>query len=693
MATYGLKYTAEFQNSRKWFYRLRVYQRDYSGTSKTMGDLCGCALEIQGNMGSIVSPIVKTQLRFSLVDSYDKTDTAQIKYGDWQEFFTPDATLYKVVLSEAETGSSYTDIWAGYITPDSWQESLDYRGAITITARDNIGHLKDFPFKAEGRVTPDANGLIALTNIFLGAMDVIEFPMTMSLDTNGTHEGSTYAPYEIQSQDGVKLRYAYVNAALFEGMNWYDVLEQTLEAVGFTFRYTGRGMCRIGYLRNMPRLNNAFDPTETQELEFYGGTLELDPAVKRIEEEQDYKEDGEVSFELLEGLQYAATTTYRCKTDGNTLPGGGVVYVPEHDADKNNVSNGGQTGWLSGSGMLDPSLYEADVFVKRAEGEDGWRNYAFIASNQVLNGSSPVASYSFKTRTSAMKITVRFTPNAMTINNNGTDVGKMDGAAHYALSKIQYYVIYSDGTTTRYWNGGTWVSGSYINSKDYDAQNGYATDLEIETGECTEISSGTLTITFGQIVYKMWSEGGYGCYARVAEIKAEINSTTTLKSNKITTINNDNYNVLFTRKPLFGTLSREMSYVKPENYLAGLFFYRTVGSYPELLPYMMKFDDQTDDYLVPFPVLIHQQILCYYYGAARVLTGSCAAVTDAITGRGHYDFGKLATYKGRNYLFQGGTLDLFSGIINSACFREYIDYDELWDGTPPSYSEDVKYNN
>lgn len=688
---YGLKYTAEFQNRRKWFYRVQVYQRDYSGASKTMGDLCGCVLEVQGNMGDIISPIVKTQLRFSLVDSYDKTDTAQVKYGNWQEFYTPDATLYKVVLSEAETGNSYTDIWAGYITPDSWQEDLDYRGAVTITARDNIGHLKDFPFKAEGRVAPDANGLVDVNSIFLGAMDVIEFPMTYSLQQGGTHEGSTYAPYEIVAQDGTKLWDAKVNVALFDGMNWYEVFEQTLEAMGYAFRFVGKSICTIGCLRNMPRLNNSFDETGTQELEFYGGTLELDPAVKRIEEEQDYKEDGEVSFELLKGLQFGNTTTYRCKTDGNTLPGGGVVYVPEHDADMNLVTAKGQTGWEPGSGMFDPSLYEADIFVKRAEGEDGWRNYAFIASNQVLNGSSPVASFSFQTRTSAMKITVRFTPNAMTINNNGSDIGKMDGAAHYALAKIQYYVIYSDGTITRYWNGGTWVSSSYIISKDFDSQNGYETDLEIEPGECTEISSGTLTITFGQIVYKMWSEGGYGCYARVAEIKAEINSTTTLKSNKVTTINNDNYNVMLKRKPLFGALSREMSYVKPENYLAGMFVYKTYGGYPDLLPYMMKFDDQTDAYLVPLPVLIHQQILCYYFGASRVLTGNCSAVKE-LTGRGHYDFDKLATYKGRKYLFQGGTFDLVSGIISNACFREFMDYDDLWDGAPPSYSEDVIYN-
>ena len=688
---YGLKYTAEFQNSRRWFYRLQVYQRDYSGTSKTMGDLCGCVLEVQGNMDSIIAPIVKTQLRFSLVDTSDKTDTQATKYGDWQEFYTPDSTLYKVVLSEAETGTSYTEIWAGYITPDSWREDLDYRGTVTITARDNIGHLKDFQFKAEGRVTPDENGLVRVNDILQGAMDIIEFPMSYSLQQGGTHEGSTYAPYEIVSQDGVKLWNAMVNAALFEGMNWYDVFEQTLEAMGYAFRYVGKKICAIGYLRMMPRMNNSFDQTGTQELEFYGGTLELDPAVKSIEENQDYKQESEAQLEHLDGLTFGTAGTYRCQVNGNPWPSNpsGHTTVVEHDAPVQLVTSGGRSGWDVGSGMLDPSGYLPDNFLKRAEGEDGWRNYAFVASNQVLNGSSPTATFTFPTRTAAVKVTIKFTPSPLCIRDEGGFAGLI-GDYNYSLYRISYYVMFTDGTTTKYWNGGRWDDNPYLLEQTFDTEHQHETDLVIDMGECDAITVGSMSIRLGQVEYKCFYDGGDGCYARVASIKAEINGTTALKSNKVTTINSDAYNVLLNRKPIFGALSREMSFVKPENYLAGIFF-KTYGSYPQPLPYMMKFDDQSDDYLVPLPVLIHQQILCYYYGAARVLTGSCTAEKD-VTGRGHYDFSKLATYKGRKYLFQGGTFDMFSGIINSAYFREFIDYDDLWDGAPPSYSEDVKYN-
>ena len=690
---YGLKYTAEFQNRRKWFYRVQVYQRDYSGASKTMGDLCGCVLEVQGNMGDIISPIVKTQLRFSLVDSYDKTDTAQVKYGNWQEFYTPDATLYKVVLSEAETGNSYTDIWAGYITPDSWQEDLDYRGAITVTARDNIGHLKDFPFKAEGRVAPDANGLVDVNSIFLGAMDVIEFPMTYSLQQGGTHEGSTYAPYEIVAQDGTKLWNAKVNVALFDGMNWYEVFEQTLEAMGYAFRFVGKSICTIGCLRNMPRLNNSFEETGTQELEFYGGTLELDPAVKRIEEEQDYKQEGEVGFEVFKGLEFAADTTYKCETTGNTRPGGGSISYPEHDATMNAVTGKGQTGWDVGSGLFNPAHRAISGEIIRSEGEEGWQNYAFLASNQVIRSgvTPPSATFRFRTRTSALKVKFKFTEYIVAKEfQYGT--GNYYDVYNYSLNTIKYYVMYSDGTTTRYWDGSKWDQNAILLEAEFDSQHAFETDFIINLSECRDLADGgVIAVTFNQVVYKCWDYGGHGCYARLKYAGAELAGTNALKSNKVTTINDDTYNVMLKRKPLFGVLSKEMAFVNPKNYLAGMFYYATYGGYPDLLPYMMKFNDQTDAYLVPLPVLIHQQILCYYFGASRVLTGNCSAVKE-LTGRGHYDFNKLATYKGRKYLFQGGTFDLVSGIISNACFREFMDYDDLWDGAPPSYSEDVIYN-
>ena len=680
---YGLKYKAEWKNTKGQYYRLQIYQRDFSGGSTTIGDLCGCVLEVQGNMGSIITPIIKTQLRFMVVDAPDEpTAGTGKKFGNWQEFFTPDATLYKVELYELN-GITATQIWTGYITPDSWQEDLGYRGAITVTARDNVGHLKDFPFVADGSITPDENGLIELRWLFERAMEVIDFPMDFGVESWGSGQYSADVPC---TEDDDYLTEALVNAALYEGMNWYEVLEQTLEAIGYTFRYVGRNKCVVACLRNLSKLGNYTAATGSQTMEFYGGVLELDPAVKKIEEEQDYKQANEVELEAREGLEFGATTTYRCKTDGNSLPGGGTVSIPEHDADKNDVTAAGATGWDVGSAMLNPALYQPDDFLRRAEGDDGWRNYAFVAANQQPTGGTitDTATYRFKTRTAAMKVTFRFTPNAATIEYQGSAAGKMS-VNNYALASVKYYVMFTDGTTTLYWDGGKWQSSPLLLEKTYDAQNQYETEFTVETGECADIASGTFVVRLGQVIYKMWYDGGHGAYARVAAILAEINAQTALKSNKVTTINNNDYNVLLTRRPLFGALSREMGFVRPANYLAGLFYYPYVGADPVLYPYQARFTDGGST--VPLPVLIHQQILCYYFGAARVLSGSCAPVSKA-----RFAFDKLCVYKGVTYLLQGGTLDLFSGIVTGAVLREFTTFTSLWSGGAPSYSEDVIYN-
>lgn len=676
MATYGLKYKADFRNYRKQDYRLYVYQRDYAGSSKTIGYLAGCALEVQGAQGRIIDPIVKTQLRFSVVDATDKADTSTVKYRNWQEFYTPDATRYKVVLYSL-SGSTATAIWTGYITPDSWQESLDFRGIITITARDNIGHLKDFPFVADGIITPDENGLIAIDDIITRALEVVEFPMDIVW--------GTYIPFG----NGVYiLTNARVSAALFDGMDWYEVLEQTLEAIGYTFRYVGRNTFSVCSLRDLPKVGHYYEATGSQTMEFYGGLLELDPAVKKIEEEQDYKTEREIDLEIFAGLEYGADTTYRCVTSGNALPGGGTVSVPEHDAPANYVSLSGSTPWDRGSLLFNPDGKLPDDFLKRSEGEDGWKRYIFIPGNHAQTGTAHTY-FRLISKTGAVKLTLKFSPHPLAVRMSGSMTGKMMDP-NYSLSSIRYAVNFvSLGiTSVRYWNGGSWVSngGPYILTKEYDSQNTFSDIFKIELAECEDIDEGLIVLQIYDIKYKCWSAAGHGCYARLASANAELLGSAVIASNKVTTINNNDYNVMITRRPLFGALSREIGFVRPANYLAGMFYYESAGATPELFPYNANFDE--DDPLVPLPVLIHQQILCYYFGAARVLSGNCAPVNKA-----KFDFGKLCSYKGVSYLFQGGTLDLFSGVISGAVLREYTTFNSLWSGGAPEYSEDVIYNN
>lgn len=678
MATYGLKYRAEWKNTRGQEYRLNILQRSYSGGSKTIKTLCGCVLEIQGAQGNVTDPIVKTQLRFSVVDAWDIADTGSGKWGNWGEFYTPDATLYKVQLLEYTDGA-WSAMWTGYITPDSWQEDLGYRTAITVTARDNIGHLKDFQFD----MTPNADGLVKISDLLDRAMDIIECAMDVTITRTGLGPEST----QNIVADGAYLHEAYINAALLDGMNWYDVLERTLDATGMCLRWVGMNEIEITYLRNMPKMGSPYASPGYQTLEFYGGSLEFEPAVKQIVEEVDFKMQKEAPLEILSGLQFGEATTYRCKVEGNTLPGGGVVTVPEHDAPADEVSSGGNSAWVAGYNMFDPSGRLPDDFLKRDEGVDGWKKYPMIPSNYTIDDYI-TSRFQFKTRTAALKITVNFTPHPLSIGNSGSSNGKMI-APGYSLSEIKYQVRYvsEDNNTVRYWDGGSWTTNLYASqTRDYDAQNEYGTALEIELAECPDIASGTIYVCFFNIKYKIWYRGGDGVYARVQSILVGLISTRAVDGDRVTTVNNNAYNVQVERRPMFGALSMDVGFVKPENYLAAIFYYPSGSSSPEQYPYMVHFNGQSASRAVPLPVLIHEQILCYRHGAARVLNGRCAPVNKVA-----WDLHSLFRYKGVDYLLQGGTLDLFSGIMEGAVFHEFVLFDDLWTGTP-SYSGDTSYN-
>jgi len=676
MADYGLKYRAEFKNTRGHEYQLDIYQRNYSGSTKTIKTLCGCALEIQGAQGDVTAPIVKTQLRFSLVDAWDIADTAGEKWGNWSEFYTPDATLYKVQLLSV-SGASTSPIWTGYITPDSWQEDLGYRTAITITARDNIGHLKDFPFQATGSVTPDDNGLIEIRYIFNQAMSVIDFPMTMYVESWGSGQYSADVPC---TDNDDYLTEAKVNAELFDGLNWYDVLERTLEAIGYAFRYVGENQCVIACLRNLPKVGHYSSATPIQTLEFYGGSLEFDPAVKQIEEKVDFKFKEEVSLDALGSFQFTPGSAYRCFVEGN----GSEAPVAIHSAPLDVLTSPGNSVWDVGSEMFNPNSREPDDYLINSEGADGWKQYAMIPGNRDVN--DPSTSFRFYARTSAVRISVNFAQFPISIVDTGYDTGKVT-APQYSLSKIDYQVrfVSEDGNTTRYWTGMGWAyDHEHTITRDYDSENEYGTALEINLTECKAIMSGFLIVTFSNIIYKRWDDSGVGVYARVQSILVGLSSTRAVDGDKVTTINNASFNVNISRTPLFGALSMEVGFVKPANYVAGLFYYPYSGSAPAQFPYQVRFTDQGAT--VPLPVLIHQQILCYRHGAARALNGRCAPLNKVA-----FDLSSLFTYKGTTYLLQGGTLDLFSGIMEGAVLHEFVDFNTLWTGTP-TYSGSTAYN-
>lgn len=678
MASYGLKYKADFRNIRKQDYRIYIYQRGYTGSSKTIGYLAGCVLEVQGAQGRIIDPIVKTQLRFSLVDAWDQAETSSKKFGSWQEFYTPDSTLYKVVLYSL-SGSTATAIWTGFVTPDSWHEDLDYRGIITVTARDGIGHLNDFAFD----MTPNVDGLVKISDLIDRAMEIIDFPMTYTIARSGL------GPSSLNSivADGVYLHDAYINASIFEGSNWYEALEKTLEATGMTLRFVGANKVEITYLRNVAYMGSPYAAPGAQEMEFYGGSLDLDPAVKQIEEVVEYDNQPTISLDLSSGVTLGEEQTYRCKITGS---GRGFVYNgSEHDAPYNVLSSrGGSNISNLTDGLLDVSSRPANEELIKNEGES-WSEYTFVPANVQGDNGPMLILFANVVGTKAV-INLKFNRTTLTFRwASGTEYKLAD--IGFSLEKIQYSVSYGSGSSICHWDGKGWASQTepFKIVQEYDWQKEFGDELEIKLSPCDALSGGLpLRITIWHIDYKVTQMPPdvplHGVYARLQSATISVDSIA-LKSDRVMTVNNRSYNVRIDRKPIFGALSKTMEIVVPANYGRALYYYKD-GTL-KIYPYRVRFDGQASGSEVPLPVLIHQQILCYYFGAARVLSGNCAPVNKA-----RFAFDKRCNYKGVSYLLQGGTLDLFSGIITGAVLREYTDFASLWSGGAPEYSEDVKYN-
>lgn len=274
---YGLKYTAQLIREGHT-YELHILQRDYVGDPKEIGDLAGMELTVQGGTSDIDAPILKTSLTVSMWDTNDIPDTATVKHGAWEEFFTNDATLYQV-----QVWSDRYLRWTGYVTPDSWEEDLTYRGRITITARDNIGHLEDFDFDAPGP-------FISVRDLCNQAFDKIE--QLLTIDVNLDEHGPL-----AWSQGGQKtcsLLDVNVSIAAFEGKTWYKALEGTLSSLGLCIRYLDdNAFC----LMSISGIATAFverERTMKQALFINNtGHRMLTPAYKEIREKIDYQDVGE----------------------------------------------------------------------------------------------------------------------------------------------------------------------------------------------------------------------------------------------------------------------------------------------------------------------------------------------------------------------------------------------------------------
>lgn len=188
-------------------HRLEVYKDGYTGTAVEIDGLVRDSIVLSKNAGEVSDAIVTSVLSFGLYD------TGQI---DYTQFFTPNATLFKVVLK-----LNGTTRWTGFLTPDSYSENLAYRDIITLTARDNLGRLNDYDFDlAEGQ-------LLSVRNIIMAGLSVAGVAMQTTFSTAKVASD----PATILAVDGL------VNTTLLVGRSWHEALDLLLRGLGLTLAW------------------------------------------------------------------------------------------------------------------------------------------------------------------------------------------------------------------------------------------------------------------------------------------------------------------------------------------------------------------------------------------------------------------------------------------------------------------------
>lgn len=627
--------------------RLELY-REYSDSfplypvAREIGDvLTGLHLDIEGGMDDIDTPIVKTSLTFSVVDAPDK-DTNNTKAGNWEEFYTSSATGWKVVLlGKKPNAAQFTPMWTGYVTPDSYTETLQYHGVVTITARDGIGHLQDFDFDAKG----NAEGMITPLEILTQAWEKAQIPMALE------YRGAADSNFWPQT-GGVDAIDTYINVSAFEGKTWYDAVTETLYSLGLVLRYTGRNLVTVCPLRRMPYQGLEYMEdlrAITPRFAAYG-TRELVPAVREIVEE--------VAYELEEGAEQPLVSVddftggeVTCRAYYENYAGSGIsVNVPV-----NPIVNNSATGWdniASKTLFFNPQGYTNALTNKYAiEGQ------MFLAINATDN---------------AVWYSVGMTPHDVTLRIDlgpvvcTTPEKNIVFAPPYDLIiKAKSVIKFVQGGNELYYTGTRWDTPYAEIELSADTYEDRAFKLFIPAANASgegvlEIHITAITVRFRDVYptlptyigIKALSFSAGGGYAL-------------MEKNSITTKYNEENNVRMSRTPELGPAYDEV--VFPALIKNGIF--RKEGDvYKAATEWEWQYEGGD---AVQLAVLIHQQLLCYHSKPNNVLTGDIVNA-DMLYPR------VVWTWKGAEHLLLSGSYNFLTSRLEGAVLREFVRYEDMW---------------
>ena len=683
---YYEKYRKNITNQEGVTYRLAIYENRTSspgsGYPMEIGGLVGLNFFFQGQQSDVFTPIIKTSIELTLVDVSDKpTVTASpmnIKQGNWEEFFTPDATKYKVVLSTVN-GTTVTPIWTGYITPDSYEEQLIYHGTISVIIRDNIGHLGDLNF--DGTESESGSGMISVGDLVSQALTKVGAMGLKSMTSDFNNGNHILCQDADRALTAVNLKSLYVNISACRGKTWLEVLESVLNSTGLTLRYA---FDNTFYLAEMGIIPEYLDGTRSGSVRTFkmlrgSGRRRFVPAARGIEETFDADYGGVLEVNTQSADYQEATVTMGGSSRTVHEPVGAHPFR--------------RTGAI---GMIDPlsghyynprvgSIYYegTDMFITALKSTDSVSSYGTIkASIPIVEGG--------------VNITMRFRVFVGAYSKDGDYISggaiftatsgrgrRPDGNYSQGMT-ARYMIAFYNGTTRLYLNNqGVFQSAAYVfqdgvTQGNSSTQGRYGSDsAEVEKQIRLNNASGMLEIIFQPFLLTnnaapSLSNGAYHGRINGLQITQDDESW---KGYHILTNYSEKNNVTLDREPSFGQVSEVIS---PRVIQNGLYVKGADGQFPAAGVFYWR-SKATDN--LRLAVLIHQQMLQYFSRTEKQLSAEIKDATDGVL-----SFNNIYSYGGEKYIIQSGVLDILRNTLSSVTMRTWRSWSELWgDGPVANY--------
>lgn len=681
MATYNEKYYAQITRADGTTIRLSVQRRDYAGPVFRMAGIQAIELEIGGGGAPVYTPVVKTMARFTVVDAHDIGSPqggedavtieggGYVKHGRWEEFYTNDPTLYRVQI-----GGSAGVVWSGYVTPDSWEESISYRGSITVVARDMLGTLQDVGFS-------HTSSRITIANLVSRAFSVCGCPMSCGIDIiNQLYNKS----------DGSSIVNARVNVSAFEDESWWDALTSVLDSLGMVVRYTGRNAFILTSLKNLPVA--VANSRHGCEFVNRSGVRTLDPPVRDISSlfELKYSDGalvpiGNASLEPNGGI---ATYVYtERQTATGKVQGRSIISVPKAEVPSSNESE-----WQARPTLRPTLLHKITLPAHSsliASGFTGFSPMYFIANS----GGDYGDTYFESVCDVSMKAGVVHSPVRLVIRQDGALL-TTDGSYMYLargldeesvpqLSMVEMYIRATGTNNTVYhYNGSGWVTGDEKANELYSDgleplaltfNNGEAS-IEIFPPQNVTLRPETFVVCITHISvagFLDYNKPHNGIVVPLAFTIAEPSSSGLATKYGVTTKYSDDYNVRISRAPKFGCINTVLP--------GRLFTNAIVDADGNALADSWNFSGQSTGY--PLEVMVQAQMLMHFVTALSIFGGTLHDKNDrtAIPGYGF-------TYATRPCLLLRGVYDFASGFIRSVAIREFKTWEEVWPSFNPTYT-------